>query len=54
MQEDAGPLAKWKQPANIALLNSLWGREKIKFEHLGKTKDLAATSTETKTGTSHS
>jgi hypothetical protein len=50
MQEDAGPLAKWKQPANIALLNSLWGREKIKFEHLGKTKDLAATSTETKDG----
>jgi hypothetical protein len=29
-------------------LNILWGREKIKFDHLGKTKDLAATSTEPK------
>jgi hypothetical protein len=29
-----------------ALLSSLWGREKIKFEHLRETKDLAATSTE--------
>jgi hypothetical protein len=35
-----------QQPANTALLNSLWGREKIKFGHLRKTKDLAATSTE--------
>jgi hypothetical protein len=35
-----------QQPASVALLNSLWGREKLKFEHLGKTKDLAATSAE--------
>ena len=37
-------------PATTALLNSLWGREKIKFEHLRKTKDLAATSTKTQDG----
>ena len=30
-----------QQPATTALLNNLWGREKIKFDHLGKTKDLA-------------
>src|ERR1700722_3010588 len=37
-----------KQPATTALLNSLWGREKNKFEHLRQTKDLAATSTKPK------
>jgi hypothetical protein len=41
-----------RQPANT--LSSLWGREKIKFEHLRQTKDLAGTSRETKTGTPHS
>jgi hypothetical protein len=35
-----------QQPANAALLNSLWGREKLKFGHLRKTKDLAPTSRE--------
>ena len=32
----------------------LMGAGKIKFEHLGKTKDLAGTSRETRTGTPHS
>jgi hypothetical protein len=32
----------------------LMGVGKIKFEHLRKTKDLAGTSRETKTGTPHS
>ena len=31
-------------------INNLWGREKIKFDHLDKTKDLAATTRETKDG----
>ncbi len=46
----AGKRITWQ----ISPLNHLWGREKVKFDHLGKTKDLAATTTETRTGTSHS
>ena len=46
---DCAPAASF-EGKYIALLNSLWGRGKIKFEHLRKTKDLAATSTETKDG----
>ena len=46
---DCAPTAPFEEKST-ALLNSLWGREKIKFEHLGKTKDLAATPTETKDG----
>ena len=37
-------------PANIGLLNSLWGREKLKFDHLRKTEDLAGTSRENQDG----
>jgi hypothetical protein len=48
-QADCAPTAPFEEKST-ALLNSLWGREKIKFEHLGKTKDLAATPTETKDG----
>ena len=46
----AGNRISWQ----ISPLNNLWEREKIKFDHLGKTKDLAATTTETRTGTSRS
>jgi hypothetical protein len=46
----AGIAPKENRSRQAALLNSLWGREKIKFGHLRKTKDLAATSTETKDG----
>jgi hypothetical protein len=48
------PVDARRQPANTALLNSLWGREKIKFGPLRETKDLAAISRETKTGRSPS
>ena len=46
---DCAPAAS-SEGKYIALLNSLWGREKIKFEHLRETKDLAATPTEAKDG----
>jgi hypothetical protein len=50
---DCAPAASF-EGKYIALLNSLWGRKKIKFEHLRKTKDLAATPRKPKTGTLHS
>ena len=48
------PVDARRQPANTALLNSLWGRGKIKFGPLRETKDLAAISRETRTGRSPS
>ncbi len=46
---DCAPAASF-EGNYIALLNILWGREKIKFDHLRKTKDLAATPRNPKDG----
>ena len=53
---DSAVLTTWKVPPASALrpcaageyLNNLWGREKINFEPLRQTKDLAGTSRQTR------